>query len=1139
MKSRAPPGQPSVSRRNLQPSLTAKQGQAGLKESASKGFSREDTRPVSTPEEKLLKAKNHAASQAMRPGVISKILFGISSAEEIKGYGRCKVSDPEVSEKPGCILDPQMGPHSTTGWCPKCDKSVWKCSGHPGYIEFSVYVYHPAFVKSLVKILSLFCFTHWKKSSQERAKFISDYVAAKNSSGRKTSALNDENEAINDPNCPKIDIRPCFNVLAAKTTWQRVYGESKLKLIDSTQCSGDNQAVKYKLGESYIEQEIGSKKDDMDPEEVRNFLAAIDSDVDSKGVNHNWAAVIGFGGNKLQSLVMPYFPVMSNIHRTSKMIKGSIEQNHFTIHYRDIVALNKEIQNAIARKRSEGKVQAASNFFMMKQAGGSDTYRALTASIHKLVFSTEDTSNKPFDTEKRSNMMVVSIDNSLKGKPGLLRKDILGKGSDYSGRTVLIGDTDIDVDEVGISKAFADGITIPEKISSEEDLQYWSQHMPKTVSGKKVVGWIKRVDKLDETIIDLETKNTTLEKGDVVRRSLVTGDILVITRQPVLHKGGLMGFKARVFEDGGNVIRINPAVTGPYNADFDGDEMNMAVPQELASRQETMRNMMVTNCVRGDQFSAPWIGLIQNAIIAGKQLTESGTILDVRQRNSIISRGEETYSKRNPGNVFRTSVSEFLQELDSLKANLKPTSGRAAISYFFPKGFSYERSPKGQDKIIVENGFLISGVLDKSDLGKSSGGMIDTILQQYGPEAVIVFLSAITRGLYEYIETVGFTLGAADCIILGEKDKKSPQDTIDSLILDMRTSVTKLLESTDRSGTLAKLAETEVDKQIAELGDRLNAIVRSGGIDIVAKKKALAAESNNTLLLDALTNVLSAEFTIDEYPKFFTQILKMETTTASFKKYLQNIIEAIRNNKRKNMLAEISIEIEVFKICTKVLSDMTEDSKIVLTSLQARMAASVKAVTNLMIKQLKNSISLRAEITGADKFDNNFLYIVASGAKGTAANFAQVLASVGPQQRELIDVNPVTGRSLPFSERWSLDPVANGFCASSYGKGLDPIEFWHHAQASRGNIIESNLKPKDTGYFYRRAWIMMGDILTYEDGSARNENGRVVQFSYGGDMFDPRSLINVKGEAQFVHVSMAVKIVRSGAGATEFEYESK
>lgn len=1095
--------------------------------------------PAPTPEERLAAAKNHAIAKTIRPGVISKLIFGISSPEEILGVGRCNVLSSEITTQSGCILDPQMGPHTQGPSCIKCGKDVMGCPGHPGYIKLSVHVYHPAYVKSLVKLLSLFCFTHWKKSYNARAKFIAEQIE---------QGLSDE-KAAEDPNCPRIEIWPCFDVAAAKTKWPRIYGETKLKLIEANrhcaQCTGDAQPVKYKLGECYIEQTIGDKEDSMDPEEVANFLEAIDNDTDGNGTNNDWAEIVGFGKNKLRSIVMSYFPVMANIHRQTKLVKGVEEFHSFTRQYSQIVAKNNAIREAIKEKRGgTGVRHVGSDFHIMKQSKAESDYRALNAEIYNLIFTSNDTSDKAFDTEKRSNAAIVSIDSSVKGKPGVLRKDVLGKGSDFSGRAVIIGDIEIDVDEVGISKAFADGITIEEKIDTEEDLLYWNQHMPKIVEGKRVVGWIKRVETPNGKTIDLENASTDLQLGDKVRRSIVDGDVIVISRQPVLHKGGLMGFRARVFEGGGNVVRINPAVTGPFNADFDGDEMNIAVPQELASRQETLRTMMVTNCVKGDQFSSPWVGLIQNAIVAGKQITEPGTILSNEQRNMIITHGAELYGRRNPGGVFRTSVSEFIQDLNSLKSNLKPNSGRAAVSFFLPRTFNYERSPEKKEKIIVENGFLISGVLDKADLGKSSGGMIDSILTQYGAEAVIVFLSAITRGLYEYLETVGFTLGAGDCVLMGEEGKKSPQDTIDDLIEDMRKSVTKLLESTDRSGTLAKLAQTEVDKQIAELGDRINAIVKAGGIDIVAKKNVLSSENKNVLLMDALENILSLSFDLpttktEFFPsaQLFKTVLGREVDVESFKGLVRKTVQSIKTGKRDK--GDLNVEIEVFKTCNKILDQLEESTELKLTSIKAKMVSSTKAVALLMIKELNSAIRLRTEIVGADKFDNNFLYIVNSGAKGTAANVAQVLGSVGPQQRELIDVNPVTGRSLPFSERWTLDPVANGFCASSYGKGLDPIEFWHHAQASRGNIIESNLKPKDTGYFYRRAWIMMGDILTYEDGSARNENGRVVQFAYGGDMFDPRALINVKKSAQFIHGSIAVKMIRAESGKMEFEYTSK
>uniref|UniRef100_A0A6C0CGW8 DNA-directed RNA polymerase n=1 Tax=viral metagenome TaxID=1070528 RepID=A0A6C0CGW8_9ZZZZ len=1132
--------------------------------------------PSSGISKQLERAKNYQAALAVNQGIVSQLLFAISTEEDIRGgtgngtFCKVSVSKPGIPMTgAGCILDPQMGPSELKDICPKCRGGIMTCPGHPGYIELAAPIYHPAFISSVLIILKLFCYTHWKKSREERENWIIDQ------SLRERKRLRDERvdqtkismmtreireKLLDDPDCPPVHLIPCFNPLNIQRDWAGIHGTAKLKVIEATRqctkCVSDANPVTYAIVKDYfIEQKLGEVSVLLDPEDVKEFLTAIDEDVTTEGVNKNWASLLGFGTNKLRALVMNVFPVLSNIHRHQKMIAGTLTPHAFTNHYKAILEENIKLLEKI--DKSEGDYMSKRSRFDIamgssesdtsERVAGGASLHTLCENIYNLIFAKDDKTDNHFDTEHHGGRVVVSVQTSINGKYGIIRHDVAGKGSDHSGRAVLIGDPEIMVDEVGISEIFAESVTIPEEILSQEDITDWSIHMPKMVNGKLKIGLIKKVIKSNDRVLDLEHhENVFLEIGDTVRRSIVEGDILVITRQPVLHKGGIQGFRARIFAGGGNVIRIHPSVTGPFNADFDGDEMNMAVPQNLASRRDVASKMMVANCARGDQYSSPWIGLIQNSIVAAKLMTAKSTIISPSLRDAIIMEGLSIFEKRNPGGKFRTNPSAFLQTLYSLERNLDPASGRAVLSFFFPIDFHYERKAKGGETVLVEKGFLVSGQLDKNDVGKESGGMVDAILEQYDAETVVVFLSAFTSGLYKYIEVTGFTLGPSDCVLDTDDPRDDPQGTIDDLIEAAKESAKKLL-SPGTTGELAKLALAGVDKVMAELGDRVNAIVKSGGVDIVAKKKELAAESGDKELQDILATALrilaetkqEIDFT-SEAASHLIKYANMKPNPDSFAELVRTVITSILTGKRQGKLEErLLVETQIFKILIKLLqatpteSFQHEEENSSYVSLKFMMSEPA-AIKEAMQKRLQEGISLRDKIDGADRFSNSFLFIVYSGAKGTANNVTQVLGLVGPQERELLDRNPVTNRTLPFVERDDTDPVSNGFCASPFGTGLNPIEFWHHAQASRGNIIESNLKPKDTGYFYRRAWIMMGDIAAYEDGSARNESGRIIQFAYGGDMFDPRRLINVQGDPQFIHASMAVKQIRSAAGKAEF-----
>lgn len=1130
--------------------------------------------------------KNLNKLRSIKPGVIQAILFKISTPEEIIGHDNCQVTEPNITAVNNCILDPRMGATREQN-CQKCGRNSKECPGHYGYVKLEWPILNPVFLPSIIKIMRLFCFNHWKLSDRLRRNEIAKRTLAKdlyedfdvNSNNLDAiSKLKKEKDAareaatqLADEKGMKVEIVPCFDPERPNRDWPDIGGTWRLQLIEATReckkCVANKQPVFYSVKRDwYIYERIGEKgkghEIPVDPRDIKAFFEAIDNDTNEKGENRNWAQILGFGSNKLSAMIMTHLPVLPNTFRLAIKTPNQTLDNPLSIAYHHIVAANKQLGNILLHKGTSKDIQedlpsrgTGVTFDIMlssvSQDGkvkGGKAYDDLNQYIKNLIYAKDDSHNETYDNEKRVGGQVMSITLTLNGKQGILRKDVMGKGSDHSGRAVIIGDTNIFIDEVGVPASYTKTLTIPEALETEEDVVKWNKEMPKIVNGKKVMGLVMKVIKnvrgRSQVFHTSRDQVITLEVGDVIRRQLTDGDIVVMSRQPVLHKGGLMGFKAKIFHDGGNVFRLHQSVVGPFNGDFDGDEMNMSVPQNLRVRQEVASRMMVTNCIKGDKYSTPWIGLIQNPILAGVEISRPGVIVEESLRLRVINVGLNIFRKRNAGGLFRTDVNDYFDQLYSLERNLDPSSGRALVSFFMPKDFNYESRRRGKEPVIVENGFLVSGVLEKADIGKASNGMIDAILSRYGAEAVVVFLSALTSGLYEYISATGYSLGIRDCTLQRLPDGTDPQETIDKLVQETSKEVIAILsESSSQVGYLAKLAEAKADKLLASLGDRIGAIVKAGGIDTVGLKNRLNAEKKDETLQEIMAEAskLDIEITPDKVP--FVDLIDLgviQPTQESVKAQIENVRNIMSLGKRpRNEQLSYLQEIDTLNIVLRTYAKVGDLRTIKFKNVQLAMISNRSDLLQKIKRKLEEAIKIRSDLVGSSKFSNRLLTVVYSGAKGTVSNLIQALGSIGPQEKSYIGRNETTGRSLPIYKENELDPVATHFCASSFAKGMSPEENWNHASATRANITESNLKPAVTGFFYRRVWILAGDLYSDSDGSVRDERGRIVQYMYGGDGFDATRLFNVNKNLppQFISIGSEAKNIRAREGLTEYEYK--
>jgi DNA-directed RNA polymerase II subunit RPB1 len=195
---------------------------------------------------------------------------------------------------------------------------------------------------------------------------------------------------------------------------------------------------------------------------------------------------------------------------------------------------------------------------------------------------------------QRSGRPLKTIAQRLKGKEGRIRGNLMGKRVDFSGRTVITADPNLGVQQVGVPRSVAMNLTVPERVTAFNmaELGALVANGPMTHPGAK------HIIRSDGTRIDLRyVKNKSellLANGWIVERHLRDGDVVLFNRQPSLHKMSIMGHRAKVLD--WSTFRLNLSCTAPYNADFDGDEMNLHVPQSLPARAEAELMMLVASC---------------------------------------------------------------------------------------------------------------------------------------------------------------------------------------------------------------------------------------------------------------------------------------------------------------------------------------------------------------------------------------------------------------------------------------------------------------------------------------------------------------------------------------------------------------
>ncbi|EFJ45495.1 hypothetical protein VOLCADRAFT_105949 [Volvox carteri f. nagariensis] len=695
-------------------------------------------------------------------------------------------------------------------------------------------------------------------------------------------------------------------------------------------------------------------------------------------------------------------------------------------------------------------------------------------------------------TAESKGANVPGIRQSLEKKEGLFRKNMMGKRVNFAARSVISPDPYIGAGEIGVPPYFAKRLSFPERVTplNVERLRaaviVGAEAHPGAVAVEEVSSGrmislgnmpLQRRQALAKQLLSntavlgrtapLSTRLgggaacgqaavtyggcSSLPGNYIVYRHLHDGDLMLTNRQPTLHKPGLMAHRARVLK-GERTIRMHYANCSTFNADFDGDEINLHLPQDQLGRSEGYVIVHADQQYIVPTDGKPIRGLIQDHVGSGTLITKRGTWFTADEYRQLVY---VACTPWNAKNAAAAAVAAAAEATGIARAKVTVTSlGRAAdikleppcmlkprrlwsgkqvistvVSYFtrglppltFSAGgkvpASYWGNTSMEHELEFFRGAMVRGVVDKNSFGKY--GLVHAVQELYGNVTAGEILSAFSRLFTYYLQWHGFSCGMDDLLLVPKSEAKRE----------------------------ALLASAEA-----------RAVQASSGLLRDKDKAQDSVELPEKILADPTSHA--------------RELLKYEMKVAAAlgERYRANR-DTGKAHDMKGSGAMHALSSEVIKVC---LPD-----------------GQVKAFP-------KNCLSL----------------MTITGAKGSLVNFSQISCLLG--QQELEGRRPprmASGKTLPCFRPYDGGGRSNGFIGDRFLTGLRPQEYYFHCMAGREGLVDTAVKTSRSGYLQRCLIKNLESLRVHYDGTVRdNCDASIVQLAYGEDGLD---VMNVSYMLQF------------------------
>lgn len=666
---------------------------------------------------------------------IDHIKFGILSSDDVVKMSVCELNSPKLVG-PNSVYDQRMGILELDETCPTCQQNSKHCIGHFGHINLNVPVLHPLYHRLILNILKCICYK-CSKLLLSADKLILNNLYKASVTNRFYSIVK---------NMDKVDMCGNCEVLQPKY----IFSTSEKQIYMIFKMNGEITRIQM------FEQEIYKIFSNISPQDVE---------------------LLGLDQNNFhpKNLVIHVLPVLPPVSRPYVMADGITCDDDLTLQYLEIIKANIHIGNM---KTTEFKKQKFIQILKFR------------------IRSLFDNSN---EKQKVSNgRPLKGIKKRLTGKEGIIRNNLMGKRVDKSARSVIGPDPTLKIDEIGVPYDIAQTLAYPVIVNDTnmEEVKSWieqdqvnflirtqnqkrdlrinmkygtnvfhtkllygdmifrSGRYYKTVqreSDKYIISKDDEIYRNGKRLTDIQMstkKKFQLQVGDIVERKIRDGDILLLNRQPTLHQGSMIAQKVRLLP--GKTIRLNLAITTSFNADFDGDEMNLFCPNNIESETELRYLSSVDNFILNPQSSKANIVLVQDTLLGVYKMTEN---IDYQFEDSEMMKF--IYSLGTFGLKQYKKKKEFYGCI---------ANGKFLFSLLLPTDFFLQRRndlDSHEPSVIIEHGILKAGIVHKKILNE----IVSLLNLEYGIDICKDFINHVQFLATSFLENIGFTISIQDCIL--------------------------------------------------------------------------------------------------------------------------------------------------------------------------------------------------------------------------------------------------------------------------------------------------------------------------------------------------------------------------------------
>ena len=746
------------------------------------------------------------------PKEIGSIQFGLMDPETYRDMSATKIITADTYDDDGYpidmgLMDPRLGVIDPGLECRTCGSHSGSCNGHFGHIELAAPVIHVGFTKLIRRLLRSTCrecgrlsltaeeseeFREGLQRNEELGEDWTDVLKAAVRQARKASR------------CPHCGAEQHDIKHEKPTTYYEVQdvlaGDYSERIASAMQPDDD--------GEGGRSPQALAEESGLDVSRVNDILSgefrpvgedrkklekALDLDLTEEDMNKLMASdirdwfedipdedirTLGIDPDRSRPewMILTVLPVPPVTARPSITLdNGQRSEDDLTHKLVDIIRINQRFME----NREAGAPQLIIE----------DLWELLQ--YHVTTFVDNEISGTP-PARHRSGRPLKTLSQRLKGKEGRFRGSLSGKRVNFSARTVISPDPTLSLNEVGVPERVAREMTQTMNVS-ERNVDQARQYVQNGPEGHPGANYVKRPDgrRLKVTEKNCEELAEKVGPGWEVNRHLIDGDIVIFNRQPSLHRMSIMAHEVVVMPY--KTFRLNTVVCPPYNADFDGDEMNMHALQTEESRAEARVLMRVQEQMLSPRFGENIIGAIQDHI--------SGTFL--------LTNGNPEFTETQALDLLRaTSIDTLPEPAGETDAGEPYWSGRQLFSELLPDDLNLEFTSSAGDQVRIVDGQLVSGTIDEDAVGAFGGEVVDTLAKLHSKTRARVFVNEVASLAMRAIMHFGFSIGIDDESIPDEATA-----LVDEAIGSAHDRVEELIEIYE-AGELESLPGRTVDETL-------------------------------------------------------------------------------------------------------------------------------------------------------------------------------------------------------------------------------------------------------------------------------------------------------------------------------------